>query len=880
MKRILLIFQVIVLSISVFFCSCSNKKNTSFTRAYHNLTAKYNVLFNGSESYKKGLKRVDQTFKDDYSQILPVFKYGNKDIAASIASEMDVTIKKVSKLVTLHSIKAKPKEKKGHLSPQEKEFYNKNEFNNWVDDGYLLMGKAHFYKQDYTNATETFTFITHEFPKEPAHYEAMIWLARVYSETAEYRDAGNILTTLDADKKFPKKLKLDLYTTSADLALKQNQYMAAIKSLEKALELVHKKKLKIRYTYILAQLYQQTGQFKKASEMYTRVIRKNPPYEMTFNARINLASVVEVGSKNNRSIKDKLRRMLRDDKNKDYQDQIYFALGNIEMKEGNREKAIEYYKQSVKASTNNNAQKALACLTLADFYYGEKNYVPAQAYYDSTLLYIADNYPNIDDMKVKAKSLTSLVRNLNTISTEDSVQRIAKLPEAERMRFIDGIINDLRKKEAEAKIAESQRLSDYYNNQYRQNTLQQNTTTEAKWYFYNQVSVAQGMKDFQLRWGKRKLEDNWRRRNKGVTGFGAEPTETAASDKKQEGEKKKALDNKSREYYIQNLPLTDSLVKVSTQRIIEAYYNGGQVYRNELKDTPEAIKLYEKMMERYPENIFTLAVYYQVYLMYKDIKNEQKATYYKNLILTKSPESTYAKIINDPEYYKQVLEKEREADRFYEQTYNYYNAGNYQQVIINAKLAMGQYKNDPVLAKFALLKAFAVGKTADKMTFRNELNQVITNYPKNEVSTLAKEIIAYLNTYQPETKQQEDIKVAEVIYLLEEKATYYFALVVEKAEDVNQLVFDVINFNLDNFSNEKLELSNEALGKNYKIITVRSFADKDKAMNYFRSFSPQVLKNIKNPTKHIFIISSSNYQTLQKQDSDDSYLQFFKIHYQ
>jgi hypothetical protein len=248
--------------------------------------------------------------------------------------------------------------------------------------------------------------------------------------------------------------------------------------------------------------------------------------------------------------------------------------------------------------------------------------------------------------------------------------------------------------------------------------------------------------------------------------------------------------------------------------------------------------------------------------------------------LTKSPESTYAKIINDPEYYKQVLEKEREADRFYEQTYNYYNAGNYQQVIINAKLAMGQYKNDPVLAKFALLKAFAVGKTADKMTFRNELNQVITNYPKNEVSTLAKEIIAYLNTYQPETKQQEDIKVAEVIYLLEEKATYYFALVVEKAEDVNQLVFDVINFNLDNFSNEKLELSNEALGKNYKIITVRSFADKDKAMNYFRSFSPQVLKNIKNPTKHIFIISSSNYQTLQKQDSDDSYLQFFKIHYQ
>ncbi len=883
MNRISTLYQSIIIVLTILLCdACSTQKNTGTTRAYHNLTAHYNVLFNGSESFKKGLKKVDETFKDDYSRILPVFKYGNKDVASAVSSDMDVTIKKVSKMISLHSIKAKPKVKKGeHLTPEEKEFYNKNEFNKWVDQGYILMGKAYVYKTEYIKAFETFDFVARDFPKEHSHYEALIWLARIHAENEEYREAELAITSLETDKKFPKKLLLSLYETSADVALKQNQYEKGIKSLEKALNLVHKRKLKIRYTYILAQLYQQTEQLKKATEMYMRVIRKNPPYEMTFNARINLASSVEAGSKNNRYIKDQLKKMLRNDKNKEYQDQIYFALGNIEMKEGNRDKAIENYKQSVKVSTNNNAQKALSCLTLADLYYVDKNYVPAQVYYDSTLLYIADNYPGLSSLKTKAKSLTRLVTNLNTITLEDSLQRIAKLPEAQRMKLIDNIISDLRKKEAEAQIEEQQRLQDYYANQNRkaltQGTQNQN---QAKWYFYNPVSVDQGIKDFQLRWGKRRLEDNWRRRNKGITGFGNDNEATAADGKKQESEKKKVQDNKSREYYTQNIPVNDSMIKASTVRIIDGYYYGGQVYRSELKDYPQAIVLYEKMLERFPDNVYQIPVCYQLYTMYSEAKNTAKANYYKNLILTKSPESNYAKLLTDPNFYKQMMEKEKEADRSYEQSYDLYKAGNYQQVISNSQQALNQYKNDPVRPKFALLRAMAIGKTSDRMTFRNELNQVIANYPKNEVSTYAKEIIAYMNVANPETKQKEDLKVAEVIYLMQEKTTYYFALLVEKEEDVNQLVFDIINFNLDNFSTEKLEINNEEFGKKYKIVTVRSFSDKDKAMTYFKALNPTVLKNIKKQTKTTFIISPANYQTLQKQDSFDGYQQFFKLHFQ
>ena len=384
------------------FLSCSQQKNTPISRAYHGVTAKYNTLFNGDQGYLKGMKRIDDNFKDDYSRILPVFTYGNKDLASSISSDMDIAIKKASKLITLHSIKAKPKYKKGRMTPQEKEFYNRNEFNNWVDDAYILIGKAYFYKMDYLNATETFNFIIREFPKESAKYESMIWLARISAQTGEYRDAEKLLATLESDRKFPQKLKRDLQTTGADLALKQNQYERSAKYLEKAIKKLHKKKLKLRYRYILAQLYQQTGELKKATEMYTYIIKHNPPYEMTFNAQINLASSVETGTKSDRLVRDRLKKLLRDQKNFEFRDQIYFAMAKLEMKDGNRKQAIEYYKESVKVSTNNNDQKALSCLTLADLFYGEKKYVPAQAYYDSTLLYIAQDYPGIPAMRVNA----------------------------------------------------------------------------------------------------------------------------------------------------------------------------------------------------------------------------------------------------------------------------------------------------------------------------------------------------------------------------------------------------------------------------------------------------------------------------------------------
>ena len=276
MNRKILSCIWLVLS-GIILSSCSNQKNTPATRGYHNLTAHYNVLFNGQESYKKGMRKLEAAYKDNYSKILPVFTYENNDIAKSIGFEMDIAIKKAAKLIMLHSIKAKPKFKKGHvMTLKEKEFYNKNEFNKWVNVAYLMIGKANFYKHAYTTANDAFLFTVRQFPKEDAQYISQIWIARINCEKGEYKEADMMLTALQADIDFPKKFKFDLYATMADAAIKQNMYETGIKDLELAIPLVPDRITKLRFLYIMAQLYQQTGKMKQAADMFHHIIRMLP----------------------------------------------------------------------------------------------------------------------------------------------------------------------------------------------------------------------------------------------------------------------------------------------------------------------------------------------------------------------------------------------------------------------------------------------------------------------------------------------------------------------------------------------------------------------------------------------------------------------------
>ena len=879
--------RICLLLIIVLLARCTTQKNTFVTRTYHNTTSKYNILFNENESYKKGLYKVYKSFEDNYAEILPVFTYGDEGIALTISPEMDRTIKKGTKLVSMHSITVKPKLKDNTaLSEKERAFYNKKEYNKWVDDNYLLVGKAYFYKHDYNLALETFKFIINEFKNEEIVYDSKIWLARIYNETGEYKSSEEILTLFEKDVNLPGRLLVDFHTTFADYYLKQDEISKALPYLEKARERVKKKRLRIRYTFILAQLYEKEGNFQMASKLYKKVVKMNPPYEMTFNAKINRALAYQKGYGSGREIEGQLSRMLKDDKNIEYQDQIYYALGNIAYKEDNIPKAIIQYEKSVQHNVNNTNQKTRSYLTLADLYYDMPEYVNAQAYYDSAVVLIDLDYPNYDIIYAKSNSLTELVKEIHTVNLEDSVQRLAKLSNNELLSFIDKIIEDVLKKEKEEMLRKQEEALNgkfLRASEFDRISGQQNITGGGMWYFYNQTARGLGYKEFQMKWGDRKLEDDWRRKNKSLVSFG-ETISTEETDfiTDEESKKTKALSNKTREFYLRNVPVTDSMLVLSQKRIEDALFNMGLIYMEDLKDYLKAIESFKELIKRFPVSDYLLLAYYHLYDIYTDQNNKAMIENYQNKIVSRFPNSNYAKLLTNPNYIKELEAEQNKVNDYYVKTYNKYLAKQYGTVIKQAEHALKTYPDDKLNSKFAYLRALSIGRTKDVKTFKETLFKILSAYPQSEVAESAKNIIAYLDKEHPDLKEEIETEIAIELYEFAENIEHMFAMVVNKETNVNQLMFNIINFNIDNYDNLNLRVESSELNPEQNIVTVVSFAGKVESINYYKKVSSNdlIFKDVKKEGVFTMVISVSNLNILKSDKSVDRYLRFFKEYYE
>ena len=882
-RKIFTYYPVILLIVGL-LTGCSTEKNTLITRSYHNLTANYNIFFNGSESFKRGIKRAQEAYVDDYTQILSIFTYDDPSVAQSIAPDMETAVSKATKVITLHSITAKPEYKNGPQTEKQKAFYARNEYNKWVDNNYLAMGKAYLYRHEFELAIETFKFVLTEYPYEDIVYETQIWLARAFNQTEEYKESERILDQLVSDDRVHKKLYADLYATVADLSMKKGEYADAIKPLSIALENTKKKKTRIRYAFILGQLNQEAGNQEAASNYYQQVIKMNPPYEMSFNARINRASVFVEGADKSREIKAELHKMLKDEKNREYQDQIYFALGNIHYREGKIEEAISYYKLSSEKSITNPQQKTKSCLTLADIFYNRQNYESAKLYYDSAIVSLTTDYKNYAEVMIKSRSLSNLVENLMVVQFEDSVQRLAKMSESERLVVIDSIIARLNREEQLAQMSDMQEMQDMqFNRMMLSETSRsgyQSGESSGKWYFYNDAAKSFGQPEFKLKWGNRKLEDNWRRKNKSEISFGemvAEVTDSAAAG----GIQRPVLSNKTREYYLQDIPLTDSMMTISHNRIMESMFNAGSVYRNDLKDKSKAIDTYKELLERYPVSDFTLPTYYNLYLIYNDLSDQPSANFYKSLIIREYPESQTAQLLTNPNFINELLEKENEVNRFYESTYNHYKQKDYYRVINDVNYALEHYKSDELIPQFYFLKVLSIGQTSDIMTFTAALDSVTVSFPAHDVARQASELLAFIKNYNPEVKLETEKIEAEEIYKYDSTGTFLYGMIVNRAIDINQLKFEIINFNLDLFPRITFDVVSENLSDNSRLVLVKSFRDLKRAWEYYDTITAgeKIWELVEGTGYSRFIISPANSQTLLQDKNPNKYLLFFDKYY-
>jgi len=879
----------VVISLLFFYglVSCSVEKNTSLSRNYHNITSHYNIYFNGNESYKRGLTKADLTIKNNYNQILALFLYEDEGVNSAVTGDMKRAIDKATKVITFHSITAKPKVKEGNQSAKDKAFFEKNEFNKWVDDSYMLMGKAYMYQGEFFLAVETFKHVMVTFPNEEIRYLAMTWLARAYIMIGEIREAERILMALSDESAFPEDYLVTFHTTQSQHHIKNSSYAAAAEHLEivEGLKGV-KKEQKIRYSFILAQLYEETGQNDLALEKYKRVTHYNPSYEMAFNARVSMAEVFESGSSSSEELKKLLNKMLRDSKNKEYKDQIYFALGNIAMEEDNKEQAIEYYQLSVSTSLQNKYQKGFSSLTLAKIYYQEPEYILSAAYYDSAVSFLNRDYPGYNGLVTLSASLSGLVYSISSYEMEDSVQILAALPEEERFAVIDGIIEQVRMEEEEARLVEQQAMQDMaFNQSMRSNNNQggqQGGQQGGKWYFYNLNAKSFGQPEFRMKWGDRALEDNWRRKNKqSITeltgGLSSE------GDSLNGGDGAVIFDNKSREYYLINIPMTDSAMEQSDLRLEDALYNMGVIYRENLLDYQESINAFEELMSRYPIGRFSAPAMYYLHELNNTIQKPDKAEYHKSQLLSKYPDSHYSKLLNNPNYIQELEEEEMKVVRIYEEVFEQYKQKEYISVVAGADSAILQFAGDPLIPKFKYIKALSVGAMSGKEEMKVEFDSLIAQHPTAEESMQAQEIIDYMYVEFPEIKEADQAREAEVIYsVYDPEQEHYFLIALHSSENVNQVNFDLLNYNLDHFNQYDLNIEEVELTDSYNMLMVKIFTNAEGAERYLQVIEENkdtILTGIQTSQYRMMLISSDNFEILSNEKVFNPYYLFYLNHY-
>jgi tetratricopeptide (TPR) repeat protein len=841
------------------------------------------------DNMRQGLKEFEAAAKDNYALVLPVYYVGDKSNVSKIGQYADIGIKKATKAIQKHSM-----------------FFNNKEYNRWIDDCYMLIGKSYFYKQDYPMARRTFEFVIKTFNANPVKYQAMLWQALANMELGDYNRAEPMLDMVQnmiKQGKAPESNEEMLSLCYANFFILQKNYPAAIEFLNLAIELGPTRAMKTRCLFILGQIYQNTSQFPEASRYYQMVIKRNASFEMEFNAKINLAVCYVANSGNRNYIVKKLKKMLKDDKNKDYRDQIYFALAAVSLKDADTSAAIDYLAKSVATSKLNTYQKAISSLQLADILFSHKNYKLSQAYYDSTLQFLPKQFPNYKEISKKTATLTDLVGYLQLIDREDSLQKLASMNESQRVAVIDKIITKLIADELKKQKEEQERQENL--TLFGQSKGQSpggpggspSGTGTGSWYFYNPSATSNGYSSFAQKWGHRKLEDNWFLTNKAILAEMPEIQEDTSSLALAGGDtakmKKvlpKSKNPKERAFYLQDIPFTPAKIKISNDTMIQAYYNLGFIYVEGLNDYQHAINAFQTLNTRFPGNKFTVASYYELYMLYKKLENQPKSDTFKNVILTRYPETDFAKLLVNPNYYKEAQSKRKEVNNLYEDTYKAFINQQYYMVINNADVAMVKYPGDTALIpRFAYLKALSIGKIEVVDSLVAGMQRIISKYAKSPVRPLAQKVLDYLKN-QRNSKGEPIITDSTALpapisklYAFTPNAIHFFVLIADNNKvDINALKIRLADFNSKYHSLETLQVNSLILDGPLEMITVNNFDNDEKAMDYFISIqsNPYIFTKLENVGGYSdFVISAENYPIFYRSKDIKQYQRFFDKYY-
>lgn len=881
----------------ILLSGCKTNKNTFIHRGYHNLTARFNGYYYATESIKEGEEKIRTGYKYDYDRLLPVYLVPTNESAKATFPEFDKAIKKSSNCITRHTIKDKKKGTEITTAGR------------WIDNNWNVIGISHFYKREFFSGIEAFEYVIRSY-KSKDKYKALIWLARSYNEIGAPSQAEPVISLLKEDKKTSNYAKKQLPALQADYYMKRGMYKEAEDALENALKggdaknasalskflLRFKrpsKKTRARYSFILGQLAEEKKDNRKAIQYYKKVIALKPDYEFVFNAKIKQARLFDIKSGNIAKLKRELIKMTHDIKNAEYLDVIYYTLGEIFEREKNDAEAIVNYKLSVKNSTQNPKQKALSYLKLGEISFEQANYTASGAYYDSTMITLPKDYKDYAIISKRKETLETLIGYIRTIQREDSLQRIANMNEGDRTRFIANMIAKIEeeeeKKREEAEALQSQNMNPNPNapTPIANNGLPTvSNGQKGEWYFYNQTTLSFGLNDFIKKWGNRKLEDNWRRSQKALT---FEPQSTnpndTISDQAVAGTKvKNTNDKKSVDYYLTDLPLSDSLMQRSTKRIIDAYYNLASTYKEELNNNKKAIATFEELNNRYSDNKYKLSTYFQLYRIFTSVKNQSQADYYKNKLLNEYPNSEYAQIIKNPNYISDKAAQKGEVELFYNDTYNEYVSNNFSGAYSKCNEAESKFGKNDYAPKFAFIKAISIGKLKGVDSLDAALKLVQVLYPKDPVTKQAQDIIEliYNSKHPSEATATDNINRADTFSLDLSSQHFVVAICPDDAAIANAFKSALADYNNNFYGNANLSISSSLFGAADQITNVKTFKNAQEAMEYIANLKKDKTVfsgKVKIEMFTIMAISEDNLPRLYRKKQVNYYKPFFDDHY-
>ena len=905
---------LLIVLFSLVLSGCSTKKNTASTRWWHSFNARYNTYFNGNQAFIDGNLEKEKGNKDNYTEIIPLYMVGNKQSREIGKGQYDRAIEKSEKAIRRHSIKAKPEwNSSKRKTAKDREWLGRREYNPFLWRAWMLLGKSQFQKGAFDEAAATFTYMSRLYHTQPMQSGlAKAWLAKSYTELGWMYDAEDVIRNMSRDSMDFRAVK-DWDYTYANYYIHSGDYQKAIPYLRKAISHERRKVQRAREWFLMGQIQNQLGNKDEAYKAYRKVVACNPPYELEFNARIAQTEVM--ADRNGKQMISKLKRMAVNDNNAEYLDQVYYAIGNIYMLQKDTAQAIAAYEKGNQKSVRNGIEKGVLLLTLGNIYWQMEKFNDAQRCYGEAIGLLDKDRKDYDELAYRSKVLDELVPYTDAIHLQDSLLELSTMPEEERLKAIDRVIDALKKKEKEERdarlLAEAEQMEQEQQrtgNQLSPGNQAAPTITQrgnGEWYFYNPMAVNQGKIAFQRQWGKRENKDNWQRINQTVVAMSEQQEEETpegtenqeandsidiATLKEETPQDSLSADPHEREYYLAQIPFTDEQKAVCHDIIKDGLFHAGVIFKDKLDNLTLSEKHLVRLTDNYTDYEYLDEALYHLYLLYARQDRMDKANACLNRMKRDFPESEWTTLLADPFYKENARFGEHIEDSLYAAAYEAFKTDRYDIVKGNARVSADRFPLGENRAKFLFIEGLSMLNEGDGDGCIERLKTVVEKYPNSEVSELAGMIVKGVQDGRRlhggkfdigDIWSRRDITLGSdstaVIELSAERNENFMFILAYEPDSINenQLLFEMARYNFTNFLVRNFDIVLDEDNGLHRM-RISGFLNYDEALQYARQlFADKAMAAFLKPCHHL-IISENNLALIGTRFSYDEYMQFYE----